>query len=83
MKRRYAGISLDIACLAIIGGAFLLGTAGCAFGNNARVSLGATAVVGYNSGSMGTPGDGNSTSNSVQRAGGGSLDASIPVSAIQ
>ena len=65
------------ANLGLLGLVGLLGLMlqGCAIGNNARVSMGATAVVGYNSGSMATPGDGNGSTNEVQRVGGGSLEA--------
>ena len=65
---------LDALCLAIIGGAFLLGSMGCAIGNNARVSMGASANVGYNAGSLSTPQESGMT-NSVHRVGGGTVDA--------
>jgi hypothetical protein len=65
---------LDALCLAIIGGAFLVGTQGCAIGNNARVSLGAAASIGYNAGSMSTPQESCMT-NAVHRVGGGTVDA--------
>ena len=48
---------------------------GCAIGNNARVSMGATAAIGYNAGSMGTPQESDGGTNSVHRVGGGTVDA--------
>jgi len=51
-----------------------LAFAGCAIGNNARVSLGASANVGYNAGSLSTPQESGMT-NSVHRVGGGTIDA--------
>jgi len=61
-------------CLAIIGAAFLLGSMGCAIGNNARVSLGAPVSIGYNAGSIANPQESGMT-NSVHRVGGGTVDA--------
>jgi hypothetical protein len=63
---------LDCLCLAIIGGAFLLGSMGCAIGNHARVSLGAAASIGYNAGSLSTPQESGVT-NAVHRVGGGTV----------
>jgi len=53
-----------------------LAFAGCAIGNNARVSLGASANVGYNAGSLSTPQEASQT-NSVHRVGGGTVDAGL------
>ena len=60
--------------LVIIGAFFLLGSTGCAIGNNARVSLGAPVSIGYNAGSIANPQESGMT-NSVHRVGGGTVDA--------
>jgi hypothetical protein len=64
------------ANLGVLGLVGLLGLMlqGCAIGSHARVSLGASASVGYNAGSLSTPQESGVT-NTVHRAGGGSVEA--------
>jgi len=57
-----------------------LAFAGCAIGNNARVSLGASANVGYNAGSLSTPQESGMT-NAVHRVGGGTVSPKTEIPA--
>ena len=69
-----SGIAIAFAIVVFIALSCLTG---CAI--NGNVSLGATAQIGYNAGSMSTPQESDGGTNSVHRVGGGSVSAEVPL----